>query len=98
MRLIFAGTPDVAVPSLDALLASDHEVVAVLTRPDAPAGRGRRTLASPVAVRAEEAGIETLRPGTLADPEVVRRLAGLAPDCAPAVSYTHLTLPTKRIV
>jgi len=93
MRLIFAGTPDVAVPSLEALLASDHEVVAVLTRPDAPAGRGRRTVASPVAVRAEEAGIETLRPGRLADPDVVRRLAGLAPDCAPVVAYGGMVPP-----
>ena len=52
MRLVFAGTPEVAVPALDALLASDHEVVAVVTRPDARAGRGRREVASPVAVRA----------------------------------------------
>src|SRR5919199_1566437 len=52
MRLVFAGTPDVAVPSLDALLGSRHEVVAVVTRPDAPAGRGRKLVASPVAERA----------------------------------------------
>ena len=52
MRLVFAGTPEVAVPSLDALLASEHEVVAVVTRPDAAAGRGRRLVASPVARRA----------------------------------------------
>ena len=49
MRLVFAGTPDAAVPSLTALLDSRHEVVAVVTRPDAPAGRGLRTVASPVA-------------------------------------------------
>ncbi|MGV2385885.1 MAG UNVERIFIED_CONTAM: methionyl-tRNA formyltransferase, partial [Thermobifida fusca] len=62
MRLVFAGTPEVAVPSLDALLASEHEVVAVVTRPDAAAGRGRRLVASPVARRAAEAGIEVLKP------------------------------------
>lgn len=56
MKLVFAGTPEVAVPALDALIASDrHEVAAVVTRPDAPAGRGRRLVASPVAERAEEA-------------------------------------------
>ena len=49
MRVVFAGTPEVALPSLAALIASDHEVVAVVTRPDAPAGRGRTLLASPVA-------------------------------------------------
>ena len=57
MKLVFAGTPEVAVPALDALIASGrHEVAAVVTRPDAPAGRGRRLVASPVAERAEEAG------------------------------------------
>ena len=57
LRLLFAGTPAPAVPSLDALLASDHEVVAVLTRPDARAGRGRRVSRSPVAERADAAGV-----------------------------------------
>ena len=60
MRLVFAGTPEVAVAALDALLESHHEVVAVLTRPDARAGRGRREAEAPVARRAAEAGIETL--------------------------------------
>lgn len=93
MRLIFAGTPGVAVPSLDALLASQHEVVAVLTRPDAPSGRGRRTAASPVAERAEQAGIETLKPARLRDPETLARLRELAPDCAPVVAYGGLVPP-----
>ena len=56
MRLVFAGTPDAAVPALRAVLASSHEVVAVVTRPDAPAGRGRRLAASPVGELAAEAG------------------------------------------
>ncbi|MDQ6716652.1 MAG: methionyl-tRNA formyltransferase, partial [Actinomycetota bacterium] len=56
MRLVFAGTPHAALPSLDALAASAHDVVAVLTRPDAPAGRGRALAASPVRARAEELG------------------------------------------
>ena len=54
MRLVFAGTPEVAVPALDAIAASRHELVGVVTRPDAPSGRGRKLVASPVALRAEE--------------------------------------------
>ncbi|RKN12633.1 methionyl-tRNA formyltransferase [Streptomyces radicis] len=91
MRLVFAGTPEVAVPSLDALLASDrHEVVAVVTRPDAPAGRGRRLVPSPVAERAAEAGIEILRPARPREPEFLDRLRALAPDCCPVVAYGAL--------
>src|SRR6266540_3520984 len=90
MRVLFAGTPETAVPSLEALLASRHEVVAVLTRPDAPAGRGRRLVASPVAGRAEAEGIEVLKPSRLKDPDFVRRLAEIAPECCPVVAYGGL--------
>lgn len=90
MRLVFAGTPDVAVPSLDALLASSHEVVAVVTRPDAPAGRGKRLTASPVGLRAEEAGIRVLKPEHPRDEDFVTALTGLAPDCCPVVAYGAL--------
>ncbi|MEV6778846.1 methionyl-tRNA formyltransferase [Streptomyces syringium] len=91
MRLVFAGTPEVAVPALDALLASDrHEVVAVVTRPDAPAGRGRRLVASPVAQRAEEAGIEVLKPAKPREPDFLARLRDIAPDCCPVVAYGAL--------
>ncbi|MFF5717246.1 methionyl-tRNA formyltransferase [Streptomyces buecherae] len=91
MRLVFAGTPEVAVPALDALLASDrHEVVAVVTRPDAPAGRGRRLVASPVAQRAEEAGIEVLKPVKPRDEDFLTRLREIAPDCCPVVAYGAL--------
>ena len=90
MRLVLAGTPEVAVPSLDALLASSHDVVAVLTRPDAPAGRGRRLVASPVARRAEEAGVEVIRAARLSDPGVMDRLREIAPDCCPVVAYGAL--------
>ncbi|MER5640445.1 methionyl-tRNA formyltransferase [Kitasatospora sp. NPDC002227] len=94
MRLVFAGTPEVAVPALDALIASErHEVVAVVTRPDAPAGRGRRLVASPVAQRAEEAGIEILKPAKPSDPEFLARLTELAPDCCPVVAYGALLRP-----
>ncbi|MFF9810106.1 methionyl-tRNA formyltransferase [Streptomyces coeruleorubidus] len=91
MKLVFAGTPEVAVPALDALLASErHEVAAVVTRPDAPAGRGRRLVASPVAERAEEAGIEVLKPAKPKDPEFLERLREIGPDCCPVVAYGAL--------
>jgi methionyl-tRNA formyltransferase len=90
MRLIFAGTPQTAVPALDSLLASRHEVVAVLTRPDAPAGRGRHVESSPVARRAAEAGVEVLTPARVRDPQFLDRLRQLAPDCVPLVAYGAL--------
>ncbi|MGW7246731.1 methionyl-tRNA formyltransferase [Streptomyces decoyicus] len=97
MRLVFAGTPEVAVPALDALIASDrHEVVAVVTRPDAPAGRGRKLVASPVAERAEEAGIEVLKPAKPRDEDFLARLREIAPDCCPVVAYGAL-LPKSAL-
>ena len=81
MRLVFAGTPEVALPSLDALVGSSHEVVGVITRPDAPAGRGRTLVPSPVRVRAQEHGIPVLTPRTPRDPEFQEQLRALAPDC-----------------
>ena len=90
MRLVFAGTPQTAVPALDALLASRHEVVAVVTRPDDPAGRGRKVEPSPVAQRAAAAGLEVLRPARARDPEFLGRLGEIAPDCCPVVAYGAL--------
>jgi methionyl-tRNA formyltransferase len=90
MRLVFAGTPQTAVPALEALLASRHEVAAVVTRPDAPAGRGRKVEASPVARRAAEAGIEVLTPARARDPEFLDRLREIAPDCCPVTAYGAL--------
>ena len=90
MRLVFAGTPEAAVPALDALLKSRHEVAAVVTRPDAPAGRGLHHAASPVAERAAEAGIEVLKPARPREPEFIDRLRQIAPDCAPVTAYGAL--------
>jgi methionyl-tRNA formyltransferase len=90
MRLLFAGTPATALPSLQALLDSDHEVVAVLTRPDARSGRGRVSAASPVAQAAEAAGVEVLRPRRPGDADFVGRLSELAPECCPVVAYGAL--------
>jgi len=94
VRLVFAGTPVTAVPSLDLLLQSDrHEVVAVVTRPDRPAGRGRTLTPSPVRVRAAEAGIEVLTPERASDPQFLERLRELSPDCCPVVAYGALLKP-----
>lgn len=96
MRLVFAGTPEVAVPSLDAIAASDHELVGVVTRPDAPAGRGRKLVASPVAQRAEELGVPVLKPDHPRDPAFQEELRALRPDCCPVVAYGAL-LPQSAL-
>ncbi|MGW6337064.1 methionyl-tRNA formyltransferase [Nocardia rhamnosiphila] len=93
MRIVFAGTPDPAVPSLRRLLDSRHEVVAVVTRPDAAAGRGRKLKRSPVGQLADEHGIPVLTPGKPGDPEFVQALTELAPDCCPVVAYGALLPP-----
>ena len=96
MRIVFAGTPEVAVPSLNALVDSPHEVVAVVTRPDAPSGRGRKLVASPVAQRAEELGIPVLKPEHPRDPEFQAQLAALEPEACPVVAYGAL-LPQSAL-
>ncbi len=96
MRIVFAGTPEVALPPLEALMASRHEVVAVLTRPDAPAGRGKKLTPSPVAARAAALGIETLAPRRPRDEDFLARLTAIAPDCCPVVAYGAL-LPQRVI-
>ncbi len=90
MRLVFAGTPQAAVPALDALLKSRHEVAAVVTRPDAPAGRGLHLGPSPVAQRAAEAGVEVLKPARPRDPDFTDRLRQIAPDVVPITAYGAL--------
>ncbi|QGG41680.1 methionyl-tRNA formyltransferase [Aeromicrobium yanjiei] len=90
MRVVFAGTPETAIPSLEALVASRHDVVAVITRPDAPAGRGRTLTPSPVAQAAERHGIEVLKPAKPSDPDFMDRLREIAPDCVPIVAYGAL--------
>ncbi|MET7464359.1 methionyl-tRNA formyltransferase [Nonomuraea sp. NPDC005501] len=97
MRLVFAGTPETALPSLRALIDSPrHDVVAVVTRPDAQSGRGRKVHPSPVAELAEEAGIPVLRPAKAGDPEFLKQLAELEPDCCPVVAYGAL-LPQSAL-
>lgn len=93
MRLLFAGTPEAALPSLRTLLDSHHEVVGVLTRADAPSGRGRKLTPSPVKSIALEAGVPVLTPSTLRDPSVQQQLRELAPDAAAVVAYGAMVPP-----
>mgnify|MGYP006275425229 CR=1 FL=1 len=96
MRCLFAGTPAVALPALQALLESQHEVIGVITRPPAPAGRGRVLTESPVEMRARAAGLAVLTPRRLADPEVISEITELAPDVCPVVAYGGL-VPTPLL-
>ena len=92
MRVLFAGTPAVAVPSLNALVEAGFDVVAVLTRPDAPVGRKRVLTPSPVAARAAELGIDVIH-ATRVDAAVTERIAWAEPDVAAIVAYGGLVPP-----
>lgn len=90
MRVVFAGTPEVALPALEAIAASRHDLVGVVTRPDAPSGRGRRLTPSPVARRAAELGVPVLTPRRPGEPDFLDALRALEPDCCPVVAYGAL--------
>lgn len=96
MRVVFAGTPEVALPSLEAIAGSPHELVAVVTRPDAPSGRGRKLIASPVAAWAEERAVPVLKPEHPRDPEFQQQLKELAADVCAVVAYGAL-LPQSAL-
>ncbi|MDD1611634.1 MAG: methionyl-tRNA formyltransferase [Methylococcaceae bacterium] len=87
MRIIFAGTPEFAVPTLNMLLASDHQVCAVYTQPDRPAGRGRKLQPSPVKETALAAGIPVLQPESLKSSDALRELAAFSADLMIVVAY-----------
>lgn len=89
MRVLFAGTPAVALPSLEAVRAAGHEIVAVLTRPDAPLGRKRVLTPSPVAARAAELGLPVIKANKV-DAEAAAAIAAAAPDVAAIVAYGAL--------
>jgi methionyl-tRNA formyltransferase len=94
VRLVLAGTPSAALPALEAVLGSDrHELLAVVTRPDARSGRGRELAPSPVKQRALEAGVDVLTPARPSEPDFLGRLRALAPDCCPVVAYGALVPP-----
>ena len=96
MRLVFAGTPAPALPALRALVASRHTVAAVVTRPDAPVGRGKKMHRSPVAELADELGFETLKPARPNEAWFLERLRAIAPDCCPVTAYGAL-LPQSAL-
>jgi methionyl-tRNA formyltransferase len=96
VRLVFAGTPAAALPAMRALLASRHTVAAVVTRPDAPAGRGRRMEPSPVAALADELGIPAIKPVRPSEPWFLAELRAIAPDCCPVAAYGAL-LPQQAL-
>jgi methionyl-tRNA formyltransferase len=98
MRIVFAGTPEVALPTLEALHDSGHEVVAVLTRPDARTGRGRTVSRSPVAAWADERGVEVLTPAKPREPEFLERLRDLDADIVPVVAYGALVPPAALAI
>ncbi len=92
MKLVFMGTPEFAVPSLDAVLAVG-EVVAVVTRPDKPRGRGLHLTPPPVAVAATQYALEVLQPDTVRDAELLRQLGALRPDVIVVVGFGRIIPP-----
>jgi methionyl-tRNA formyltransferase len=93
MRVLVVGTPQIAVPTLDALVASDHEVVAVVTRPDAPGRRGSELLPSPLKARALQLGLPVLTPERASDPVFVDKVAALGCDAAAVVAFGQILRP-----
>ena len=96
MRIVFAGTPEFAVPPLRALLGTSHEICGVYTQPDRPAGRGRKLTPSPVKLIAQEAGLPVFQPETLKDEAAQAELRELKPDLMVVVAY-GLLLPRAVI-
>ena len=93
LAVVFAGTPEFALPSLDAIAASRHRIRTVLTQPDRPSGRGRHVAASPVKERALELGLPVVQPASLKDGDAARGIAALAPDVMVVVAYGLLLPP-----
>jgi methionyl-tRNA formyltransferase len=87
VRLVFFGTPEFAVPTLAALIAGPHPVVAVVSQPDRPQGRGRKTQPSPVSLVAQGANLPLLRPERVGDPALAAELRGLAPELGVVVAF-----------
>jgi len=94
LRIAYAGTPEFAVSALDALHAAGHEIVAVYTQPDRPAGRGQSVTASPVKLRALERGLPVEQPATMRSPGAAERLQALGPDLMVVAAY-GLILPRE---
>jgi len=93
MRVVFAGTPHIAVPALTAIVDAGHDVVAVLTQPDAPGKRGRDLVPSPVALAARELELAVLTPARASDQQVVDHIAALEADVGAVVAYGQILRP-----
>ena len=90
MRVVFMGTPEFAVPTLEALVAAGHEIALVLSQPDRPVGRGRRLTPPPIAQLAQARGLDLLQPRGLRAPEVQQRLTDAAPEAIVVAAYARL--------
>ena len=93
LAVVFAGTPEFALPSLDAIAASRHRILSVYTQPDRPSGRGRHVAASPVKERALQLGLHVAQPASLKGGDAAREIAALAPDVMVVVAYGLLLPP-----
>ncbi len=96
MRVIFMGTPAFAVPSLERVLKDGHQVAAIITRPDRPAGRGQALAPSPVKIAATRGGLTILQPASLKDPDLHAPLAALSPDAILVVAFGQI-LPASLL-
>lgn len=94
LRVLFVGTPDFAVPTLQALLNSSHKLVAVITQPDRPAGRGRTLKPSPVKLSALKAGLKVMEPWQAGHPDCLNEITMLDPDVAVVVAYGQILPPS----
>ncbi len=90
LKIVFMGTPEFAVPSLKGLIAGPDEVVAVVTQPDRPKGRGRKLQPPPVKIVAEQAGIEVMQPQKASSPEFIEKIRSLAPDLLVVAAYGQI--------
>ena len=98
MRLVFMGTSDFATPSLHALVAAGHQVTAVVTQPDRPAGRGRRPLPSPVKAAAQELGLPLLQPERASAPDSIEQIRHFQPELLVVAAYGQLLSPALLAV
>ena len=90
MRIVFMGTPDFSVPALEALVEGGHEVVAAITQPDKPKGRGKAVLMTPVKEKAMELGIPVYQPVKVREPEFVEKLRQMEPDAIVVVAFGQI--------
>jgi methionyl-tRNA formyltransferase len=97
-RVVFMGTPEFSVPSLQALLAGPYNVVGVVTQPDRPRGRGRKPVSSPVKQISLERGLEVFQPRSLRQPEAIADLAGLEPDVIVVAAFGQILLPEVLVL